>query len=71
MSSGLKGGSVTHCSSIDGVVNHTALAHVMSKLPNATFDDATDVVVLVRYVKSDEEIVFCAALGGGRGSRAR
>jgi hypothetical protein len=54
----LKGGSVTHCSSIDGVVNHTALAQVMSKLPNAIFDDATDVVGLVRYVKSDEETVF-------------
>jgi Xaa-Pro aminopeptidase len=55
---GLKGGAVTHCSSIDGVVNHTALAQVMSKLPNAIFDDATDVVGLVRYVKSDEETVF-------------
>jgi Xaa-Pro aminopeptidase len=55
---GLKGGSVTHCSSIDGVVNHTALAQVMSKLPNATFGDATDVVGLVRYVKSGEETVF-------------
>ena len=30
---GLKGGSVTHCSSIDGVVNHTAFEYVMSKLP--------------------------------------
>jgi Xaa-Pro aminopeptidase len=55
---GLKGGSVTHCRSIDGVVNHTALVHVMSKLPNATFQDATDVVGLVRYVKGDEEIAF-------------
>ena len=55
---GLKGGSVTHCNSIDGVVNHTALAHVMSKLPNAAFDDATDVVGFVRYVKSEEEIGF-------------
>jgi len=55
---GLKGGSVTHCSSIDGVVNHTAFAQVMSKLPDAAFDDATDVVGLVRYVKSDEESVF-------------
>src|SRR5215470_14351 len=55
---GLKGGSVTHCSSIDGVVNHTALAYVMSKVPNATFDDATDVVGMVRYIKSDEEIAF-------------
>jgi Xaa-Pro aminopeptidase len=55
---GLKGGSVTHCSSVDGVVNHTALNQVMCKLPHATFEDATDVVGQVRYVKSDEEIVF-------------
>jgi Xaa-Pro aminopeptidase len=55
---GLKGGTVTHCGSIDGVVNHTALAYVMSKLPNATFDDATDVIGFVRYVKSEEEIAF-------------
>jgi Xaa-Pro aminopeptidase len=55
---GLKGGSVTHCSSLDGVVNHAALAHVMSRLPDATFEDATDVVGFVRYVKSDEEIAF-------------
>jgi Xaa-Pro aminopeptidase len=55
---GLKGGSVTHCGSIDGVVNHTALARVMSKVPNAVFEDATDVVGLVRYVKSEEEIAF-------------
>jgi Xaa-Pro aminopeptidase len=53
---GLKGGLVTHCSSIDGVVNHTALESVMSKLPTATFDDATDIVGFLRYVKSDEEI---------------
>jgi Xaa-Pro aminopeptidase len=55
---GLKSGLVTHCNSIDGVVNHTALTQVMSKLPNATFDDATDIVGLVRYVKSEEEIAF-------------
>ncbi|HYY24705.1 MAG TPA: M24 family metallopeptidase [Candidatus Udaeobacter sp.] len=55
---GLKGGSMTHCSAIDGVVNHTALAHVMGRLPNATFDDATDAVGWVRYVKSEEEIGF-------------
>lgn len=55
---GLKAGSVTHCSTIDGVVNHGAFAQVMSKLPSATFDDATDVVGLVRYVKSAEEIIF-------------
>jgi len=55
---GLKGGMVTHCSSIDGVVNHTALVEVMSKLPNARFEDATDIVGLARYVKSEEEIAF-------------
>lgn len=55
---GLKGGTVTHCNSIDGVVNHTALEHVMGKLPNARFEDATDIVGLVRFVKSAEEIEF-------------
>ena len=53
---GLKGGSFTHCHSIDGVANHTALAHVMGRLPNASFQDATDVIGKVRYVKSAEEI---------------
>ncbi|MGH7816190.1 MAG: M24 family metallopeptidase, partial [Candidatus Binatia bacterium] len=55
---GLKGGTVTHCRSIDGVVNHTALVHMMGKVPNARFEDATDVVGLARYVKSAEEIDF-------------
>ena len=55
---GLKGGRVTHCDSIDGVVNHTALETVMSKVPHARFEDATDVIGLVRYVKSAEEIQF-------------
>jgi len=55
---GLKGGAVTHCASIDGVVNHTAFEFVRSKLPNAQFADATDVVGLARYVKSAEETAF-------------
>ena len=55
---GLKGGTVTHSSSIDGVVNHRALELVMSKVPNATFANATDVVGMVRFVKSAEEITF-------------
>ena len=55
---GLKGGLVTHCNSIDGVVNHTAFEYVKSKLPRARFDDATDVVGFVRYIKSAEEITF-------------
>ena len=55
---GLKGGVMTHCESIDGVVNHTALEHVKGKLPNARLEDATDVIGKVRYVKSTEEIEF-------------
>jgi Xaa-Pro aminopeptidase len=55
---GLSGGSVTHCSSIDGVVNHTALQHVMARVPNASFEDATDIIGFVRHVKSEEEIAF-------------
>jgi len=53
---GLKGGRVTHIASIDGVVNHGAFSAVLKRLPNAKFEDATDVVGLVRYIKSDEEI---------------
>ena len=30
----------------------------MSKVPNARFEDATDVIGLVRYVKSAEEIQY-------------
>ena len=55
---GLRGGQVTHCDSIDGVVNHTALETAMNKVPKARFEDATDVIGLVRYVKSAEEIEF-------------
>src|SRR5262249_6453513 len=55
---GLQGGGVRHCAAIDGVVNHTAFEFVQSKLPNAQFADATDLVGLARYVKSAEEIAF-------------
>jgi Xaa-Pro aminopeptidase len=53
---GLKGGKVSHVTSIDGVVNHGAFSAVLRRLPNAKFEDATDVVGFVRYVKSAEEI---------------
>jgi Xaa-Pro aminopeptidase len=53
---GLKGGQVTHVRNPDGVVNHSAYAEVLRRLPNATFEDATDVVGFARYVKSDEEV---------------
>lgn len=55
---GLKGGKVTHVRSFDGVVNHSAFAAVKRRLPNARFEDATDVVGFVRYVKSEEEIGY-------------
>ncbi len=54
--SGLKGGKVTHGRALDGVVNHTAYAETKRRLPNATFEDATDVVGFARYMKGDEEI---------------
>jgi Xaa-Pro aminopeptidase len=53
---GLRGGKVSHVRAVDGVVNHSPFAEVRRQLPNATFEDATDVVGFVRYVKSDEEI---------------
>jgi Xaa-Pro dipeptidase len=53
---GLKGGIYSHVRSPDGVVNESSFAHVMSRLPKATFEDATDIVGAVRFVKSDEEI---------------
>lgn len=53
---GLKGGKLSHVRSFDGVVNHSAYAEVVRRLPGATFVDATDVVGMARYVKSDEEI---------------
>lgn len=54
--SGLQRGKVTHGRAIEGVVNHTSYAEVLRRLPNATFEDATDVVGFARYVKGNEEI---------------
>jgi Xaa-Pro aminopeptidase len=42
--------------SIDGVVNHSAYAEVQRRLPNARFEDATDVVGFARYTKGQEEL---------------
>ena len=53
---GLKGGKVSHVASIDGVINHGAFDAVMRRLPNARFEDATDILGFVRYIKSAEEI---------------
>jgi len=54
--SGLGIGTYTHVRAADGVVNYGAYVEVLRRLPNARFEDATDLVGLVRYVKSDEEI---------------
>jgi Xaa-Pro dipeptidase len=59
---GLRRGKVTHCRALDGVVSHTSFAEVQRRLPNATFEDGTDVVGFARYVKSEEEIA-CLAKG--------
>jgi hypothetical protein len=47
---------VTHTRANDGVVNHTYHAELVQRIPNATFQDATDVVGFARYSKSKEEI---------------
>jgi Xaa-Pro dipeptidase len=64
--SGVKGGKVSHVRNPDGVVNYSAFAEVQRQLPNATFEDATDVVGFARYVKGEEEIAClrrAAAIG--------
>lgn len=53
---GLKAGKVSHVRAYEGVVNYSSFADVVRRLPNAVFEDATDVVGFVRYVKSEEEI---------------
>src|SRR5207302_6098895 len=53
---GLGRGKVTHGRAQQGVVNHSSYVAVQRRLPNATFEDATDVVGFARYVKSEEEI---------------
>lgn len=54
--SGLRGGRFAHVSTPEGVVCHSAFAEVCRRLPQARFEDATDVLGAVRYVKSGEEI---------------
>lgn len=53
---GLQGGRFTHLSSPDGVAVHAPFAAVLEHLPDARFEDATDVLGAVRAVKGDEEI---------------
>jgi Xaa-Pro dipeptidase len=53
---GLGPGLVSHARAADGVANYSAHADLLRRLPDATFEDATNVVGFARHVKSDEEI---------------
>ena len=54
--SGIRRGLYTHGRAFHGVVNHSSYVEVLRRLPNATFDNATDVIGHARYVKSEEQI---------------
>jgi Xaa-Pro dipeptidase len=54
--SGIRRSLYTHGRAYHGVVNHSSYAEVLRLLPNATFDNATEVVGHARYVKSEEQI---------------
>ena len=54
--SGIQRGFFTHGRAFHGVVNHSSYAETLRRLPNATFENATDVVGHTRYVKSQEQI---------------
>jgi len=54
--SGIRRGLYTHGRAYHGVVNHSSYADAIKRLPNATFENATDVIGHARYVKSEEQI---------------
>ena len=54
--SGIRRGFYTHGRAFHGVVNHSSYAEVLRRLPNARFENATEVVGHARYVKSAEQI---------------
>src|SRR5713226_762929 len=54
--SGIRRGFYTHGRAYHGVVNHNSYVDASRRLPNATFENATDVVGYARYVKSEEQI---------------
>src|SRR4030095_9786371 len=54
--SGIRRGFYTHGRAYHGVINHSSYAEVLRLLPNATFENATEVVGHARYVKSEEQI---------------
>src|SRR5688572_779824 len=54
--SGIRRGFYTHGRAFHGVVNHSSYAEVLRRLPNAIFENATEVIGRARYVKSEEQI---------------
>ena len=54
--SGIRRGFYTHGRAFHGVVNHRSYAEVLRRLPNATFENATEVIGHARYIKSAEQI---------------
>jgi Xaa-Pro aminopeptidase len=54
--SGTRRGFYTHGRAFHGVVNHSSYVEVLRRLPNARFENATEVIGYARYVKSDEQI---------------
>lgn len=47
---GLKGGVFSHVRANDGVVNETSFAHVMERLPNATFENGVGAMIAVKIL---------------------
>jgi Xaa-Pro aminopeptidase len=54
--SGIRRGFYTHGRAFHGVVNHSSYTGVLRCLPNARFENGTEVVGHARYVKSAEQI---------------
>jgi Xaa-Pro aminopeptidase len=54
--SGIRRGFYTHGRAFHGVVNHSSYVEMLQLLPNATFENATEVIGHARYVKSEEQI---------------
>jgi hypothetical protein len=54
--SGIRRGFYTHGRAFHGVVNHSSYAEVLRRLPNAIFENATEVIGYARYIKTAEQI---------------
>ena len=64
--SGARRGFYTHGRAFHGVINHSSYVETVKLLPNATFENATEVIGYARYVKSAEQIACPRALFDGR-----